>query len=511
MAEPQSGVRHEGEAARVESWRPGPHSPAAQPTPDPHGCGGTGAAGRAPAPASLGPGNQEVAAEQHQLRPAVRVDGCIDLRSLWVQHKAGANDDLEILKLKMELLESQERIHTAQRSKATQQQQKRDLQKRRLLWQKQDLEKRRLQWKKGLEKRQLQEKKGQEQRFSQKCSSQAPERPRRVCYEKLYGYVTEVVHIEYMKDVRERLEARAPSQQQVVSSASIWLMDAEPAASAPSEEEEHHALLGPVEQEEAKAPASDLAEPDKAGETESKPPTPHSPPDDDPALLDAAEVLVRKVLCRVTVALPCRARQQPQEPEQDLVQVRDETAAASPPAASQKTESALPAEPQEEASTAPLFPAAAQEDRPSMATPVAADHQAQASTDNVTLAVHEDQVASPFPQSPLSHTSTPHLDPDDEGDAGDPSGCPGNPGHEVNYETRGDSQPSQGPRDMSEDDPGITLLLCSPARQRQPSRFRRELRALRRAFRRCSCMAGEQEEPSSPASTRKVPRDVHRP
>ncbi|XP_071598556.1 uncharacterized protein [Heliangelus exortis] len=158
------------------------------------------------------------------------------------------------------------------------------------------------------------------------------------------------------------------------------------------------------------------------------------------------------------VELPCRARQQLQEPKQVLTQIRDETAAASPPAASQETESALPAEPQEEASTTPLIPAAAQEDRPSMATPVAADHQAQASTDNVTLAVHEDQVASPFPQSPLSHTSTPHLDPDDEGDAGDPSGCPGNPGHEVNYETRGDSQPSQGPRDMSEDDPGMSIL-----------------------------------------------------
>ncbi|XP_071596664.1 uncharacterized protein [Heliangelus exortis] len=524
-------------ATRAENWKPALHSPTAQPTPDPQGCGGTGAAGRVTVPAALGrdagPGLQGPVVEQHQLRPAVRVNGCTDLRSLWVHHEAGAND-LEILKLKMELLEAKERSWPTQLTKAPQQQQN-----------------------DSLEKSHRQLKEGQEQHVSLTCLNKLPERPVRVCQEKL-----EVVHTENMEDMMEKLETHVPSQQQAeapggivqtvmedkpealtqeekgedlgdnelcqgggtitwespwetelcqdpytvtqegpswssststeatdeeacdlqeVSSVSGVVTDIEPEASALSgapEEEEHYAPLGNAQQEEAKAPASPDVTEHKAVEEASKPPT-HSPTEDDPeALLDAGQVLVSEVLCQVIAELQ-GASQQPQE-QVDLAKSREEAAEASPPATPQDTELALVAEPQEEASTVALAPAE-HEDGPNIAACMSADSQEQASTATGSLELHEDEVASPSPQTPPSHPSAPLIAPDDEGDVEAPP-WPEDQGHQVSSDTIGDLQSSPSLQDQSEDDPGITPLPHTPALLRKPSRFRRVLRALRRAF-----------------------------
>ncbi|XP_029852972.1 cytochrome c1-like [Aquila chrysaetos chrysaetos] len=290
--------------------------------------------------------------------------------------------------------------------------------------------------------------------------------------------------------------AEAAGELQSASPAPAGLTGAEPAGSAldgAPEEEGHHAPLAPAAQDEAKkSPASPVfGEQDTAAAAESQAPAPHSSAAFTAALQDVADRIVRGVLMEALAAQEI-ASQQPTE-QRDLAQSMDAVMAPQTPAGPQDPESPLAREPQAEASTAPLVPAA-RDDGEDTAFPMSGGHQEEASTTVVSQAVHKDKVAASLPPNPPADAGAPHLAPavDEEGEAA-ASPLARDPQHQVASEHRGDAQRSSGRSDVPEDDSGIAALPHAPARRRQPSLFRRALRALRRAF--CStCMAGEQEQ-----------------
>ncbi|CAM9391108.1 unnamed protein product, partial [Bubo scandiacus] len=134
-------------------------------------------------------------------------------------------------------------------------------------------------------------------------------------------------------------------------------------------------------------------------------PAPHSPTAYDTALQDTIQCLLSEFLAKVLAAVQ-GLDQQPVE-QRTLAQSVDDVTARTP-VAPQVTEPPLAAEPLQEASTAPLKPPAC-EDGENAASPMSGAHQGEASTDIVSPAAHEDEVASPSPQNPPAEAGTPHL------------------------------------------------------------------------------------------------------
>ncbi|KAK2516952.1 hypothetical protein Q9966_014846 [Columba livia] len=184
-----------------------------------------------------------------------------------------------------------------------------------------------------------------------------------------------------------------------------------------------------------------------AAEAERPAPAQHSPTEDDVDLSDIVEYIVSEAVRRAEAEIQGPG-QQPVE-QQDLAQCVDVPVAAPTLTGLEATESPLAGEPEGQDSTAPLIPAAINEGENTV-SPMSGEHGRETSTDIVCPA-HEEEDASLLPQQPLADAGTLHLA------------------------------------------PGTTKLPHAPAPRRRPSRFRRALRALRRAF-RCSCTAAQQEE-----------------
>ncbi|KAM6032719.1 uncharacterized protein LJ206_002187 [Theristicus caerulescens] len=199
MAVPTTARTDEGWAAD------GGKAPAAQPTPHPHARGGTGAAGRVPAPAfpqwDVGPGHWGRAAEHNPATPVARSKRCLNGRSLQVHEEAVA-EDLAALSMEMELQELERSFLARTERRLAELRQG-------VLWQQQQ---------DGLEESKLQQQEGEEQHFSPMWLGQLDVRPRRVSsFYKLWQ--PELTRAELPKDatskqdVLEWLEAHAPSKQ----------------------------------------------------------------------------------------------------------------------------------------------------------------------------------------------------------------------------------------------------------------------------------------------------------
>ncbi|KAM9600584.1 uncharacterized protein ACIBXB_003962 [Morphnus guianensis] len=112
----------------------------------------------------------------------------------------------------------------------------------------------------------------------------------------------------------------AAGELQSASPAPAVLTGAEPADSAldsAPEEEGHHALLDPAEQDEAKSPASPVfGEEDTAEVSESQTPTPDSSTSSVAVLWDIADCIVREVLMEAVAALKIRSQQPAEQQDQ---------------------------------------------------------------------------------------------------------------------------------------------------------------------------------------------------
>ncbi|CAM9394176.1 unnamed protein product, partial [Bubo scandiacus] len=271
--------------------------------------------------------------------------------------------------------------------------------------------------------------------------------------------------------------------------------DAEPAALAQEE-----APSSPVLSEQA-----------TAAEAVCQAPALHSPTAYDTALQDTIQCLLSEFLAKVLAAVQ-GLDQQPVE-QRTLAQSVDDVTARTP-VAPQVTEPPLAAEPLQEASTAPLKPPAC-EDGENAASPMSGAHQGEASTDIVSPAAHEDEVASPSPQNPPAEAGTPHLalTAHNKGDAvasrlSQDSGrrhgeyrdwpCPGQPSLGEALGVGGQAGACLLPAlpcSCSFSSPaGIAALPHALARRRRPSLFRRALKALRTAFCCCTCSTGREED-----------------
>ncbi|XP_065499753.1 uncharacterized protein LOC135993674 [Caloenas nicobarica] len=226
-----------------------------------------------------------------------------------------------------------------------------------------------------------------------------------------------------------------------------------------------------------------------AAEAQSPAPAQHSPTEDDVAVWDTVEYLVSEATRRALAVTPGPGQQAVEQPE--LAQCLDVAMAAPTVAGLDTSESPLAGEPEGEASTALLVPAEDTEGE-NRVSPMCGDHQGEPSTAIVCSAANEEEVASWMPQEPPADAGTLDLAPaaDDEGRAA-ASPVAADPQQQVASQHGDETQSCSSCRDAPEDEQGTTNLPHAPARR--PSRFRRALRALRRAF-RCSCIAGQQEE-----------------
>ncbi|XP_030358091.1 uncharacterized protein LOC115614844 [Strigops habroptila] len=285
---------------------------------------------------------------------------------------------------------------------------------------------------------------------------------------------------------------------QSMSPASAGSMDTESAASAlasAAEEEEHCAPLTPVAQEEeAPAPASlGVGEQEAAPQAQSQALATLSP--------DVHELVAQEAALLITTEPPVQAVDQGTSQQlveyQDMTQILDVTMAALAPAALEDIESAVALEPQGEASAAVASPEALEDEMAASLAPIPAT---EAGTSHVPPGADDsgDAAASPLSQDSQRQGTVRHFVRKDLA--------------KVVTVVRGTSQqqveepdvaqsldvesPAMSPavvRD-TEDKPGIAALPdTGAAPQQRPSRFRRVLKALRRAF-RCSCMTPQVEE-----------------